>query len=143
MSEPTDQGTDFREPPGDFLTYPENRVIALMDDPDEVAGAIEDLVHAGIEREQIFVLCGPEGAERLDISGRHHGLRGYLYRFAERLGGERELIERNAAHMAAGGLSIDVPADEEQKAPIAHVLKSHGGHDVTHFGKGHWTPLGP
>jgi hypothetical protein len=26
------------------------------------------------------VLCGPKGAERLDVSGRHHGLRGRIYR---------------------------------------------------------------
>jgi hypothetical protein len=73
MSEPNDRGMEFRAPPVDVPTSPVNRVIAVMDDPDEVASAIGHLVEVGYEREQIFVLCGPSGAERLDLSGRHHG----------------------------------------------------------------------
>lgn len=140
MSEPSEE-VRFSEPPGGFLTYPVNKVVALMDNPDDVAVAIEDLIQAGFEREQIFVLCSPRGAERLDVSGGHHGLRGRLYRFREHLGGEREEIERAAKHMEGGGLSIFVPADEERKSIAAGVLASHG-HDMIHYGKSHWEQLG-
>jgi hypothetical protein len=114
-----------------------------MDSPDEVAAAIEELAQEGFERDQIFVLCGPKGAERLDVSGRHHGLRGRLYRFAEHFGGEREHLARNAEHLGAGGLTISVPADEEKKSTVARILGRNGGHEMTHYGKGHWEHISP
>lgn len=142
MSEASDQDIDLPEPPGDFLTYRANVIVALMNDADEVVSAIDDLVQAGFAHDEIFVLSGPKGAERLDPSGRHHGLRRRLYRFVERFGGEREHLERYAEHMAAGGFSIAVPADENRKDEAARILGSHGAHGMTHYGKGHWERLG-
>jgi hypothetical protein len=144
MSEPNDSGMEFRAPPVDVPTSPVNRVIAVMDDPNEVASAIGHLVEVGYEREQIFVLCGPSGAERLDLSGRHHGLGGRLYRLAERVlaGEEREELEHYAQHLKGGGLLVSVPADEKEKSAVADVLARYGGHEMTHFGKGHWERLG-
>jgi hypothetical protein len=35
-----------------------------------------------------------------------------------------------------------VPADEGNKDLAARILKGHGGHQLVHFGKGHWESLG-
>ena len=117
-------------------------VVALLDGPDEAHAALEELVGAGFARDRISVLCGPKGAERLDVSGRHHGLRGRIYRLIEWIGDERELLVRSGDHLAAGGLLIIVPVDDDQKSSAARILGAHGGHGMAHFGKGHWESLG-
>ncbi len=142
MSDQSNEDDRFPEPPEGLISYPTNRVRALMDDPDQVVAAVEDLVQAGFERSDIFVLAGPLGAERLDVSGRHHGLRGRIYRFIEHLGDEFEQLEVAAEHLRAGGVLIMVPADDDNKDAAARILKEHGGDRLIHFGKGHWESLG-
>ena len=138
----SDEELGFPEPPDGLLTAPVDRVMALMDGPDETEAAIEDLSEAGFDRDEIFVLCGPEGAERLDVFGRHHGLRGRIYRLVEWIGDERALLLRSGDHLAAGGLVMTVPADDSEKTTAARILGQHGAHGMAHFGKGHWEPLG-
>ena len=142
MVERSDDDTGFREPPDGLLTAPENRVLAHMDTPDDVAAAIEDLGNAGVPADDVYVLCGPEGAERLDVTGEQHGLRGRTYRIMEWMGDERDVLLRSGDHLAAGGLVVTVPVDEAGKATAARILADHGAHDIAHFGKGHWEPLG-
>ncbi len=91
MGERSDEDTGLREPPDGLLTAPENRVLAHMDTPDAVAAAVDDLGQSGFPSDEVYVLCGPEGAERLDVTGEQHGLRGRTYRVMEWLGDEREV----------------------------------------------------
>jgi len=142
MSEHTNDDVRFPDPPEGLLTTPTNRVSAEMEDPDEVGAAIEDFVRAGVERRDIVVLAGREGAERLDVTGRHHGLRGRLHRFVEPLGDEYCELMAAGEHLKGGGLLILVPADDGNKDAAARILKTHGGHRVVHFGKSHWESLG-
>ncbi len=143
MGEPGNEDRPFPEPPEGLITAPENRVVAHMDDPQMVAAAMDDLAAAGFDRDGIYVLCGAKGAERLDVAGRDHGLKGRVYRLVERIGDERVLLLRLEEHLVAGGLAVSVPADDEDKATAAHILGEHGGHDMAHFGKGHFEPVGP
>lgn len=83
MDEQASEGVRFAEPPEGLLKAPENRVVAHMDDPDALRPAVDDLAAAGFERDELFVLCGEKGAERLDVSGRQHGLPGRIYRLFE------------------------------------------------------------
>jgi hypothetical protein len=142
VSERKEEQAGFSEPPDGLLTAPENRVLAHVDTPDALNAAVEDLVQAGFVRDEIFVLCGPKGAERLDVSGADHGLRGRVYRVMEWMGDERDVLHRSGRHLEAGGLVVTVPADESAKATAGRILAEHGGHDIAHFGKGHWEPLG-
>jgi hypothetical protein len=138
----SDEGFEFPEPPEGLLKPSENSVIALLDEPDQAEAAVQDLVAQGFDRDGIWVLCGPKGAERLDVSGRQHGLRGRVYRLIEWLSDEKEGLFRVQDHLAAGGLVLSVPADESQKATAASILGGHGGHGMAHFGRDHWEPLG-
>lgn len=142
MGEQRGEELDLPGPPEGLVTYPTNRVRALMDGPDTTTAAYEELVQAGFEGSDIFVLCGPQGAERLDVTGRHHGLAGRLYRWIEHLGDEHQELVAASEHLSAGGLVILVPADDDSKNDAARILKSHGGHRLVHFGKGHWESLG-
>jgi hypothetical protein len=132
----------FKEPPQDFLTYRANIVIALMDSEEQVSKAFEELTAAGVPDSELFVLAGKRGAERLDPSGKAHGVRGRLTRLLERFGEETEILERHARHMERGGFGVAVPADEDQLESVSEILLRHGAHDAFHLGKGHWEPIG-
>jgi hypothetical protein len=142
VGERNEEEARFPEPPDGLLTAPENRVLAHLDTPDALNAAVEDLVQAGFVQDEIFVLCGPKGAQRLDVSGREHGLRGRVYRVMEWMGDEREVLLRSGRHLEAGGLVVTVPTDGSDKGTAGRILAEHGGHDIAHFGKGHWEPLG-
>ncbi len=143
MDERNAEQAGFPEPPDGLLTAPENRVLAFLDTPGDAAAAIDELASTGFGRDEIFVLCGPKGAERLDVSGADHGLRGRTYRIMEWMGDEREVLIRSGEHLEAGGLLVTVPTDEDTKRTAARILADHGGRDMAHFGKGHWERLGP
>jgi hypothetical protein len=129
--------------PDRLLTDPSKQVTGLMDDPDAVAAALDDLVTAGFPLEQISVLCGELGAQRVDPSSRHHGLRGRLIRFAQQVGEEREIWAQYAEQILSGRFAVVVPVRDHGEARIAAGLtRGHGGHDLVHFGAAHWERLG-
>ena len=139
---PNDEGSGFPEPPEGLVRPDVDSVFAFLDEPDAVQAAMEELVAEGFDRESIYVLCGPKGAERLDVSGRQHGLRGRVYRLLEWMGDEKGLLFDARDHLSAGGLVMSVHADDEEKAAVARVLTAHGARHIHHFGRGHWEPLG-
>ena len=110
---------DFKAPAKGFLTYPKNKVIALLDDKDSVRRAICDLVRAGFDKEDIDVLSGQEGEVQLDVDGRHHGFRARIYRLVELMGDTSEWLQRHASHIARGGFGVTVPADKTRKTQAA------------------------
>lgn len=134
--------TDFPEPPEEFLKYPAGNLIALMTDGDAVAAALDDLTRSGFPRDKMYVLAGPAGAERLDVTGRHHGLRGRVYRSLQ-VGDEHEELLRAADHLQAGGLAVRVPADKDEKAEAARILGEHGAVHIVYMGKATYETLGP
>jgi hypothetical protein len=138
----TEARSVLREPPEDLLTYKPDSIIALLDDEDEVRKAIEELTAAGFPGNEIYVLGGKEGAEKLDPTGEAHGIRGRLLRLMERFGEETRLLEQQAAHLEKGGFGILVPATDDQVGKAWEVLREHGAHDAYHLGKGHWEPIG-
>ena len=138
----TEASDVLREPPEDLLTYRPDTIIALLDDEDEARKAIEELTDAGFPGKEIYVLRGKAGAEKLDPTGKGHGVRGRLLRLMERFGEETRLLEQHAAHLERGGFAMAVPAADEQVAKAWEILARYGAHDAYHLGKGHWEPIG-
>ena len=71
----------------DFLTYPTNKVLGILNTPQELHGAVTKLNSAGFEKERVQVLCGEKGAERLDVAGERHGFLAKVYRTVEKIDG--------------------------------------------------------
>ena len=117
-------------------------MLAFLDTPAAVAAAMNELADNGFSRDGVYVLAGPEGAARLQASEHRHGLGGRIHRVMEWMGDEREVIVRSGQHLAQGGLVMTVPADDDRKATAAHILATHGAHEIAHFGKRHWETLG-
>lgn len=138
----TETSDILREPPEDLLTYKPDTLMALLDEEGEVRKAIEELTDAGFPGDGIYVLGGHEGAEKLDPSGKSHGVRGRLLRLMERFGEETRLLEEHAAHLERGGFGMVVPASDDQVDKAWEILRRHGAHTAYHLGKGHWEPIG-
>jgi hypothetical protein len=137
-----DDELSFPDPPEGLVKPDDDSVVAFLDGPDQAEAAMEQLVRDGFDGERIYVLCGPKGAQRLDVSGAHHGLRGRVYRLLEWMSDEKGILFRARDHLEAGGLVMSVPADEDHKADAARILGAHGAHGMAHFGRDHWEPLG-
>jgi hypothetical protein len=79
-----DRGACVTEPDPDFyctgppslLRTPSHRVVAALPGPNEATASLEDLTEAGFPREDIYAICGEAGVQRIDPSGKHHGLHG-------------------------------------------------------------------
>ena len=138
---PSDGAFDFPAPPQDFIGYEANRIVSVLDDPSQVQRAIEELKQAGFAPDDISVLTGPEGASKLDLVGDHHGLRGRIYRFVEKLGDENLWLQRHSELLEGGAFGLAVSATPEQKSAVAKIIASHGGHDTAFFGKAAWEEI--
>jgi len=142
VAEQRDEDVSFPDPPEGLVKPETDSVVAFLDGPDQAEAAIEQLVGEGFDGDRIYVLCGPKGAQRLDVSGEHHGLRGRVYRLLEWMGDEKGILFRARDHLEAGGLVMSVPADDKAMSKAAGILGAHGAHGMAHFGRDHWKPLG-
>src|SRR5262245_24496346 len=75
----------------DFIPYPTNKVIGIIDDVDDAQAALRDLKAAGFTAKQVQVLTGQEGAHRLDVKGDEHGPLARIVRSTQRLLGDYEI----------------------------------------------------
>jgi hypothetical protein len=126
----------------DFLTYPANKVLGVLSTPEELHAAVTELNNTGFNQEQVQVLCGEKGAERLDTTGERHGFLARLYRFVEKFGDmESKHLSEYKSELLGGHflVAVDVP-DEDKRTGVLDVLKAHGGHRINYFGK--WTVEG-
>jgi uncharacterized protein (TIGR02246 family) len=64
----------------DFIPYPTNRVVGTVSDADKAGAAIDALLRAGIDREDIDILHGEEDLHRLDPTGAAHGFLAQFHR---------------------------------------------------------------
>jgi len=119
-------------PESESLSFPDDTVVGIVDEPDDVTSAVEALIGAGVPEEDIRVLSGDPGARRLDPSGERHGLLGKVHRIIQ-LFGDQEVahVQRQAAELREGNFLIAVPAESDAEAEeVAAILKSHNGHFI-------------
>src|ERR1700687_4299997 len=74
--------TDLNEK-DNFLHQPRNQLVGVVNTPEELQAAVVELNKAGFGEDAIDVLCGKDGADRLDVTGEKHGPLARLYRFVE------------------------------------------------------------
>ncbi len=129
--------TDLNEN-DNFLRYPtRNKLVGVVSTPEELQAAILELNKAGFGEDEIDVLCGKKGADRLDVTGEKHGPLARLYRFVEKFGDmEAKNLREYQQELLSGHFLIAIEAAEEDKrAQALTILESHGGHRVNFYGK--------
>ena len=122
----------------DFILYPTNKVIGIIDDPNDCKAALKDLKDAGFTANEIEVLSGEEDARRLDPTGEQHGPLARFVRWIEKAGDmEIEHVTRHEQEVQAGHFGIGVQAKEpEAREKVLQILKAHNGHFINFYG--HW-----
>jgi hypothetical protein len=130
----------------DFIFYPTNKVVGIIDDPSDAKAALRDLRVAGFTADEIEVLTGEEGAHRIDVTGEEHGALARFVRSYQKLLGDYEPahVRRHEQELLAGHFGIGVTAKEpEAREQVRGILKSHGGHFINFYGVGAMEVLEP
>jgi hypothetical protein len=120
-----------------MITYPTNRLLGVIDDPEATPAAVDALVAAGFAPEGVVVLAGETGRDRLGRLGHHpnalsRAVRLFQFFLMDQtpdfLVYERAILEGRAV--------VAVPAEtRDRMLAAAGVLARHGGHFLNHFGR--------
>lgn len=129
----------------DFISYPTNRIVAVIDDEDAAAAAVGELrASLGIEEKEITALRGPEGAAGIDPTGEHHGLVARIVRLVQFTTMDGDHAQRYADEASAGHTVLLVHLDQDSKVqPAREILKRHGGHFINWYARLHFETLDP
>ena len=118
----------------DFIPYPTNRVVGTIADAADAHAAIEALLQAGFDRQDIDILHGEAGVDRLDPTGAEHGFLAQFQRTLIRIAGPAEEFKHLRHHIddvRAGRIVIMVLTKEREKRNVAaDILNSHGAEFV-------------
>ena len=129
----------------DFIHYPTNRVVGTIVDAADAHAAIEALLQAGFDRQDIDILHGEAGIDRLDPTGAEHGFLAQFQRTLIRIASPAEEFKHLSRHIddvRAGRIVIMVLAKEREKRNVAaDILNSHGAEFVGFYGRWAWQSL--
>ena len=130
---------------GGFIPYPTHRVVGTIADASDARDAIDALMKAGFEPQDIDLLHGEGDLSRLDPTGAEHGFLARLQRTLIRLGApaeEHRHLSRHVDDVRAGRLVIMVLAKERQKRDVAaEILNAHNAEFVGFYGRWAWESL--
>ncbi len=121
------------------LSFPDDTVVGIVDDPDGAIAVIEALLEEeGIDEDRVTFMCGESGARRIDPEGERHGLLGRLQRLVQHYSDkEPENVQRQADELRAGRYLVTAPATQETRDRVAAVMAAHGARYINHYGT--WT----
>jgi uncharacterized protein (TIGR02246 family) len=129
----------------DFIPYPTNRVVGTIADAHNAHAAIDALLEAGFDRQDIDLLQGEEGAQRLDLTGAEHGLLAQLQRTLIRTAGpvaEYKHLLHHLEDVRAGRSVVMVLAKQrDQRIRAADILNAYGADFVGFYGRWAWQGL--
>jgi len=122
----------------DFIPYPTDRVVGIIDDGGDVQDALRDLKAAGFPADDIRVLTGEEGAHRIDVKGDEHGPLAHMVRSIQELLSSYEVqhFTRDEQELLAGHFGIGVIArDVDDREKVRQILKEHHGHFINYYSR--------
>ena len=121
--------------PDSFKTYPNHRILGIIEEPAGARDAIDALLAAGSEEGEIEVFYGKGGADVLDADTDHHGVMAKIARFLRSFGDvENEALRVYQSALHSGYYVFAVPVDNEhEKETFRHVLAENGARDLNYF----------
>jgi hypothetical protein len=137
----TDQNDDntSSESSSREIRYPENRVVGVVETPEQLGSAVETLTSGGFMTSEIEVLCGAAAAKQLRESTGRSGLAHLAMRISESIGmpnDESTIKNRYADALRSGKLLLAILAlSEDRRQTASRILLEHGATNVKFFGK--------
>ena len=121
------------------IRYPRQNVVAIIDTPQQVEDAVNELTAGGFLESEIGIGSGADLADRMRETTGRSGFTAMAMRFSEALGvpndesemkGEYEQAMRNGRFVVA----VLAPTSERKQRAL-DILSSHGAHDAVYFGR--------
>ncbi len=121
--------------PGDFTTYPNNRVCAIIDDRDDAQKTVDALIGSGIDADYVDILYGKSGVDVLDADLAHHGLLARIARKLRSFGDmENVLVHLYESALQHGGYVFAVPATtDDEKERVREIFARLGAREINYF----------
>jgi hypothetical protein len=121
------------------VRYPENRIVGLLDTPEQLESAVRALTSGGFLTSEIEVIHGAAAAEKLHANTGRKGLTDLAMRFSEFIGvpNDEVTIKNQYADGLKNGqllLTVFAPTDERQQA-ASRILEEHGATKVKFLGR--------
>ena len=120
------------------VRYPENRLLGVVDSPDQVSRTLDALTSSGFPESDIEIICGASAANTLRANTGRTGLTNVVMRLVESLGmpdDETQIKTQYADLLESGGYLVAVKAaTAERKADAVRILKDNGGRSINFFG---------
>jgi hypothetical protein len=113
-------------------------VTSIFQSRDELKRVLKDLTDADFHKDEVELFVGDEGVEKLDVTGKNHGIVTRLLRNMEQFfTDETDHLARTDRALRHGGFAIDVftAGDSEKKAKAARIMKAHGAREVYYWGR--------
>ena len=132
--------TPIDETPGSEFTFdPTDKVVGIIDDANDVKGALRDLRAAGFTKEQLELLTDDKGARRINLSDAEPEVVIHIYRSTQKLPAYYDapgLLNRIEKELVAGHYFVAVhPEDATLRERAREILKSHNGHFINFYGR--------
>ena len=121
----------------EFVWYPDNDVLAIIDDPAAANRAVQALHNAGYGPQDVHVGSGEEWVEKFAATGQPAGTLGRLVRFLQRVASdvtyENMRLYEEAARHGQAVVMVHLPG-RDHLDEVADILRAHGARDINFFG---------
>lgn len=120
-----------------MITYPTQRLLGVVDDPDRAMAAADAIVASGVGRDDVEVLVGAAGRERLGRLGPPPNVLSRVVRAFQYLSMDQlpDVLMYEAALDDGRAVVAVRVARRERMLRVRDVLVAHGGHFLNHFGR--------
>ena len=128
----------------DYIGFPTNRVVGTVSDADKAKDAIDALLRAGFNRDDIDILHGEDDLHRLDPSGTEHGFLAQFHRTMLRTLDLEEFkhLTHHVEDVRAGRYVIMVLTRRRaQRIVASDILHHFGAEFVGFYGRWAWADL--
>ena len=133
--------TPHRSANSEFTFDPTNKVVGSIDAAGDAKAAMRDLTTAGFAASQVELLTDEEGAARIGMSGEEHEgmVHVHVYDSTQKVPAFYDspvIVRRVEEELRASHYLIGVVAkDGEARERVREILKSHGGHFISFYGR--------
>ncbi len=118
----------------DFIGYPTNHLLAVIDERAKAENAARELREAGFEDVQLY--RGRSGEHAIDASGTEHGGGEQLVRMVEQMFSNKDSLAEYETSVQRGSSVVAVQvADDERRTQALSILERRGAHTINYFGK--------
>jgi hypothetical protein len=120
-----------------MITYPTNRLLAVIDRPEDASRATEALAAAGVAQADVTILAGEDGLDHLAGLGSEPNPLSRVVRLLQftLMDQTPDFLVYERAILDGRVVVAVAAADRDRMLAAAAVLERHGGHFLNWFGR--------